>query len=427
MFKFKTRIVIRAFTLRRDVASASLLAKCLEYMGCEVLIASIRDFEKVLKNWQPDIAVVNIPQISFKVKSINKKIRTVWIDGEGFLPEDYKHHRFFEKNIEMLKSIDLILLWGIQVSKEFKNTFTDKELPEMHIIGYPALDLIKYSPNYQNRGQSKSIGFSMRSPYINDHLGRSVIRVLGNKGYLPRVVSDCRGFVATLDSIRLVLNNTDFNVSIRPHPYEQVDNYNEYKSNWFGEHASRVYVDDKVSYSEWASQQKLIISTSSFSLLQTYLLGIPTINIDCMAKIDDINKNYDKFYAEWQKACLEPKSTDEFVKLIKNNKLKFKKNIAIENQLKFFCNWNQDYSSNWMSAKLILKLVDVSKPINIFRVPTFLINLIDMYSFWRACKKNKLHPNYHYKKGYHKEVKDLDLIFENILNKNKGYNVVKKN
>ena len=55
----KKRIVIRAFTLRRDVAAAAVLAKLLERMGCEVMIASTRNFRRILKLWKPHAVLLN--------------------------------------------------------------------------------------------------------------------------------------------------------------------------------------------------------------------------------------------------------------------------------------------------------------------------------------------------------------------------------
>ncbi len=47
------RIVIRAFTLRRDIAAALLLARLLERAGCHVIVASSRDFLRTIRYWSP--------------------------------------------------------------------------------------------------------------------------------------------------------------------------------------------------------------------------------------------------------------------------------------------------------------------------------------------------------------------------------------
>ena len=38
-------------------------------------------------------------------------------------------------------------------------------------------------------------------------------------------------------------------------------------------------------------------------------------------------------------------------------------------------------------------------------MPSFLIDLIDEYSFWKQCKLNPYHHNLNFKKGFHKPVK----------------------
>ena len=55
----KYRIVIRAFTLRRDVGIAIVLARVLEAKGCEVLVASSRNFKDILVNLCPHAVVIN--------------------------------------------------------------------------------------------------------------------------------------------------------------------------------------------------------------------------------------------------------------------------------------------------------------------------------------------------------------------------------
>ena len=55
----KFRIVIRAFTLRRDISSALILKELLEQRGCEVFLANSSNFEWVTKLWKPHCVVIN--------------------------------------------------------------------------------------------------------------------------------------------------------------------------------------------------------------------------------------------------------------------------------------------------------------------------------------------------------------------------------
>ena len=110
MFTKKPRVVIRAFMCRRDVASASLLAKCLEYMGCDVKIASVRNFTTILKLWVPDVAVYTVWQAGITVKN-KPKIKNVFLDGEGFLPDEHSHAVILKKMPHLSKPVDMVLVY----------------------------------------------------------------------------------------------------------------------------------------------------------------------------------------------------------------------------------------------------------------------------------------------------------------------------
>ena len=414
-FKNKPRILIRAFTCRRDVASALILEKCLKFLGCEVIVSSIRDFSRNLKYWKPDVAVSNVLNTSYHVKKINSNIKTVFFDGEGLLPNDMSHHITLKNNPHLMKSIDMYLLWGDVVFKEIKSAFP--HLKNIHVVGWSNLDFIRYNSWDINK---KTIGFVMRSPVINDHQGVPTIRTICNPGNLGRVKQQCESFVTSFECIKEILEKTSYNVSIRPHPLEQIDSYNKYKNFWFKENASRVKVDETLCFAEWLMSQKLIVSPTSTSSLEAYLLKVPIINIDFLAGNVEMNREHAQCCAEWQDLAYLPKTLEELIKLINSPDCKVKNDEIIEKQLQNYCNWHVPGSYSLRASKLIRDLIPIKSGLKI-RFPTFLIKLFDEYSFWKQCKINPLHPNLNYKKNFHKPVKELDKIFLNIMNDKNNY------
>ena len=413
MFFNKKRVVIRAFTCRRDVASASILAKCLEFLGCEVMIASLRDFNRILRFWKPDVAIFNVIGGGYNIKKINSNIITVFLDGEGHLPDKDAYFTTFQKNPVLLKSIDMMLLWGDVVYNQIKGAFPNTDLNNMYVVGWPSLDFIRYRTS---KKQKKSIGFVMRSPVINDHQGVPTVRTICNEGNLERTIVQCESFVASINCMKEVLEKTNYNISIRPHPLEQIDSYNQYKKHWFKEYASRVEIDETLALSEWLINQRIIISPTSTSSLEAYLLGIPIINIDELAGNADYNRDYFHLCAEWQNLAYLPKTLSEFINLVTSNTTTIKKDKVIDDQLQDYCNWNIMGSANLKAAKYIYNLASTNRKNTFIKAPTWIVNLVDNYSFWKEYKKNSLHPNLHYKKGFHKPVKNLNLIFEKIIN-----------
>ena len=70
------------------------------------------------------------------------------------------------------------------------------------------------------------------------------------------------------------------------------------------------------------------------------------------------------------------------------------------------------------AAQYISNFSKTSTHKSFFKLPTWMINLIDDYSFWKQCKKNPLHHNLNYKRGFHKPVKNIDKIIEKIIIEN---------
>ena len=73
------RIVIRAFTLRRDAAAAIIFAELLKQQGADVVIASSRDFQRTVRHWNPDAVVVNtVGQIARLMKQAPEAAIILW-------------------------------------------------------------------------------------------------------------------------------------------------------------------------------------------------------------------------------------------------------------------------------------------------------------------------------------------------------------
>lgn len=414
----KPRIVIRAFTRRRDLASAALLSRLLEHQGCDVLITCGRDFERTIRQWKPEVVVVNTIGMSRRVKEMNPEIKTVFLDGEGFLPDEYAHSISFSNDRPMYRAIDLLLLWGETVKGEITTALQNEDTSKIHVVGNPQFDLITYLPdeikNYKNK---KSVGAVMRYPTINWHDGIPPIRTLPNPGNLERVVVQCQSFVGVIDSIRALLEETDFTVSIRPHPLEQVESYRLHKANWFGaKNAKRVDIDDSVSFSDWAVKQKALITPTSTSLLEAYLLKVPVINIDALCNTDEYNKNYAKVAQEWQGAAgLTPDTIEELVEMLNSDIPEVERNDDIERQLEKYCSTDANGSAALTASKYIIELSQKPSKSSGARMPTWLVDVIDDLSFRRACLRNPLHPNMHYRRGFHDLPENLEAIVENII------------
>ncbi|MGE0613667.1 MAG: hypothetical protein AB7O70_15100, partial [Hyphomicrobiales bacterium] len=224
----RPRIAIRAFTCRRDAAPAELLAQVLRKLGCDVLVCSMRDFNRTLKLWRPHVAVVNTPGQAGKVRKVDPDVAIAWLDGEGFLPPEFAHAVTFSKDSEMFRASDLALVWGRKVRDELCEAFPE-EAAKVHVVGNPAYDLIRYRDRGGHGASRRSVGIVMRFGTINNHSGIPPTRTLPNPGNLDRVLVECRSFVGAVEGVRHILRYTEFMVSLRPHPLELIESYELYR------------------------------------------------------------------------------------------------------------------------------------------------------------------------------------------------------
>lgn len=414
---YKPRIAIRAFTCRRDVASATLLAHLLEVEGCDVLVTSTRDFEATLRLWKPHVAVVNTPGQARRVKTVAPEVQVAFLDGEGFLPDESSHALQFSRDIELFRAMDLVLLWGGRVRNEIVEALPSEKQDHIHLVGHPAYDLIRFRPETARYdSESTSIGVVMRFNSINYAEGTSLIRTLANPGNLERIGVQCQAFVGLVNCIRALLQETDFRISIRPHPLEQIDSYQAYKARWFGsELAGRVEIDDSLSFPYWAVRQRAILSPTSTSLIEAYLLKVPVVNVDALCGTDEYNRDYAEMSHDWQAAGLSPQTIPDLMELLQKKLPEVTPNSAIERQLVEYCDFDKDRSAALMAAQHIVRHARQSVPPRGARLPTFIVDLMDRIRFYKACRRNPLHSNMNYRRGYHALPADLDEIVQNIL------------
>ncbi len=416
----KPRIVIRAFTCRRDTASALLLANILEEMGCEVLVTSTRDFLRTVKYWRPNAVVVNTRSGPISVKSLFPDMKVIQIDGEGLSPDKDMIAQYYYNNMDVYDACDEILLWGNKAYDEVISLakLRGREIGKVHVVGNIHFDFVKYMPEkLKDKEKYNSIGFATRYRSINDHEGRSTLKYLPNKGNLDDTIFQCKSFVGMIDCIKELLEKTTYNISIRPHPLEQINSYKEYLQIWFGkDNVKRITIDESLSFSQWAVKQQAILSPTSTSFMKAYLLKVPVINIDLISDTHEYCKQLEENLSEdWQSAGIAPKNINELVKILSNEIPAVTLNEDIERQLVEYCDYNNNESSCLRAAKVIFNCVRNSNIAKRIYVPKWLVNKIDDISFARASRRNPCHYNLNYKRGFHPSVECLDEITKTII------------
>jgi len=200
--------------------------------------------------------------------------KVVYFDGEGFQVPGVSNAEYWASHPESFEYLDLALVWGKQIIKECQECAGNLDFSKLHVVGNPKLDLVRYLPDrFKSKGTTRSIGIVCRFPNLNDYEGRMPLRTLANPGNLEKVFVQMKGFVTIVEVVRKLLRQTNFQVSFRPHPSEQIESYKSYIPKWIEKtDASRVSVDESMDFPAWAAGQRVLLSPSSTSFLEAYLL-----------------------------------------------------------------------------------------------------------------------------------------------------------
>lgn len=408
------RIVIRTMINRRDSAVSLLLAGVLRKMGCKVRICSQRDFVRTLKYWKPHVAIGNARGVGRQVKQVAPQTKTVFWDGEGVNIPEYSAGATFAKFPDLLDSYDRFLLWGKWSYDDFFKVVPGADKSKVTIVGNPNLDLASFLPQRLRVGKkSNSIGVLTRFRLLNFHDGTSALTRLPNEFNLEAIKAQSDDFIALIRSIREILSKTDLEVVVRPHPLERVQTYEENKAFWFGEHASRVSVDSSLSIAEFAARQRALVTPTSTSFLQAYLLQVPVIDISVLGKTENYSLDGD-LATQWLGAAMQPASLNDLVDLVQS-RIDVKYNEKIEHQLEYYCDYSKGQSSILRAALAIMSLVKSTTETGFF-IPEYIVELIDRIAVLRMKNKVHNHLNFYYKSGIHSAPQGYHEMLDEILN-----------
>ncbi len=175
-------------------------------------------------------------------------------------------------------------------------------------------------------------------------------------------------------------------------------------------------IDASLSFSHWAAKQRAILSPTSATLLEAYLLNVPVINIDSISGTDEFNRDYADITKIWQDGGVRPRSFAELLGALNSVDRSGVRVAALDRQLSEYCNYSDRSGSACLAAARLIKgFAQNRKPQRGMRLPAVLVDAIDAVSFRAACRKNPLHPNMNYRRGYHQLPDDLETIADNIL------------
>jgi len=410
----KKRIVIRAFTLRRDVAAAAVLAKLLERMNCEVVIASARNFRRTLKLWKPHAVLVNtVSEVEACIELAPDALCVQW-PGEGSEALRTSSAWYYEQRPELYEHTDLILHWGAFNAGHFDEMFPGQKHEKLVQCGNPRLDLIKFNPDLVGlRANSNSVGIVGRFNSINHHDGRPTLFSVRRPANIEGVINQIHGFVAVMSVIHHLVENTEYDISIRPHPAEAPQSYTKYVKPIAPD---RIHVDESLDFGAWAASQRFIAAPSSTTFLETYLQRIPFVNLDRITNSEAFIKSIQPFTVLAMKIGETPETFEHLYEFMQGDIELPEPDPEVDDHLDVAHDWFTSESAIKRNADAILKGIEQKNPKVGASVPKPVLAAIDEISFRRAMRKSELHANFDYKANYHPIPNYYDEIVENILN-----------
>lgn len=408
----KYRVLIRAFTLRRDLGCTYLLARLLERRGCEVIVASVRSYQPALRLWKPHVVVVNtLGQITPTRETSPHSLVVFW-PGEGAQPWESSDALLFRKHPEYYDNSDLILPWGSTPTEMILEETKGRDSSKVITCGNPRLDLIKFnSEELVKLRDPKSIGILGKYSRINQHRGRPTMASLLNDVNESGVIREVISFCCMLTAAKRILEEPDLRLSLRPYPTEAPNTYREYVSPWLGK---RFELDESFDFARWAAGQSKVISETSTTLIETYLTGTPVINIDPLisARSQGMARSWSDF--EPQKTGHAAGDLDELMSLLQSDLPPSPRSREMDTFLEDFCDWFSPESAVMRASHAIMELLEQSTFSSSWRWPKVLVDLRDTLSFHRAMWRSPSHANMNYYRGYHQIPSHLDHVVANI-------------
>ena len=414
IFSSKPRVFIRVHSVRRDAGYNLILKEILESFGFEVFLGCTRNINFCLTFWKPDIVIISTFKLAKFIKKKCPSAFLIFLEGEGFQVNDDDRANYCFKHKTEFDLYDLFLLWGDAQLEGFRKFKKLINIDKIFVVGNPKVDLASFLPINEIKHKRKSLGFLCRFTSINHHEGIPVIRNLEKKKQMDYAIMLLKSYHTIHKSILFLLKNTEYKISIRPHPTEALNTYYKYVIPSFGsQYKDRIEIDKNMFVTDWMIRQKMIFCPSSTAFIEAYIMKIPVVNLDNISGVSSYSKSWSQTTAEWLGASLCPFSHEELLKLVKKNKF-VTKSLKIDKQLNQICNFDKNESSLLRVANLV-KAKFKKKKIHNFAISSFILKKVDDFLFKRIMKINSLHTNFSYKSGFHKNPIYLNKFVHKIL------------
>ena len=323
---------------KRDSTVAILIKEFLSKNKQISFIASRRNFSKILRLITPANVIV-IGQINmiydliYNDKTLKKEFEGMNIyfyPAEGYaMDHEYKIMYPAKYNYNDTKKI---FFWGPE-SLRWAETHLDINSEILDNTGYPRIKMARVYAALQISMPNK-IGIVGRFPMLNDLYGVLPMVYLmeeftNGQPYqaegLARLEAQGRTVPVMLRIMQYIFEQTNYAVSLRPHPNEDRRSY-EVLKKYFGE---RLEISEEVDAAEWMTGCTKIVGLATSSYVDAALLNVPIICLDKIANVVEETKKYEPALKLIYEVAYLPETFEELISLIKDD-IKIRKSMIFD-------------------------------------------------------------------------------------------------
>lgn len=268
--------VIHVDALRREYPAHWLLAKRLELAGFRVVLTSRHTTHRYLRFVKPDILILShpfaIPPDLLK-KAASDGVTIFVHEVEGVIRIEAGIGSTYPENIDYT-SFRRLFVWN-EWSRQW--LIRNRSIPPEVAVASGSIRNAFKDVTEPPTGPKRRVGmigrFDMVNPFDGRHDFESLLHM--SNYHLTRWHVDMESFIVYRDIIAGLIEN-GIDVSIRPHPNENIQSYSLLRKH-FGEALS---VDSGFDFYGWLEKVDVVVGTFSSSFAEPYLLDKPIICID---------------------------------------------------------------------------------------------------------------------------------------------------
>lgn len=324
----KRTAMIHIDAIRREYPAAWLLGEALKLRGYTVIYTSRISTHYLLKLVRPDIIVLShcfsVPVDT--IKRLKDKGTLLFItEVEGVFDVDHDIGTTYPQNVD-LNLFSGVFVWN-KWSKEWllKNRSVNSNV--IHNSGSIRNSLLS---NFNRKTESKlRVGILGRFECINVFDNRHAFEnlAIAPRHHYDRWHADLDAFYTCREIIKGLLDK-GFEVSIRPHPNENVKAYSILRENL----GNSLSADMSFDYTQWLESIDVLVGTVSSAFMEPYFLGVPIICIDNITG-DSGPEHLSEWREIFRSSAYMPGSIAEALDLLAKGSLEPKKSNTMDNYI----------------------------------------------------------------------------------------------